>query len=371
MHVSLTTPILTRPKRAATSVIEFLPAVSIILPFCPVISAKKNLECCLNKVLARVEDMLTVQYSFKTALPVLVRLKQLFAGLNFNTSKKSIAIFVSPVMDRVYYLEVEMEENIVIDPSFKISDMISCKKEKREFLMLILNETFSNMYLGNGTSLNLIKSNKITHTPGCENMLAARSEDRADTKVQQETVIKKFLSQMDRGLSIILHSYALPVFVIGPQKLLEHFKTITKNEESLLQFIHGDYGETAGSELYCVMEHVVSHWKSIKQGHLLKQVIHAKAQNNLRIGLRDTLKASMNKKVKLLVVERQFIDFSQISKPYSPLFKTESAVYENYFIKNDVDEVIKNVFESGGDVEFIDNGLLKKFRHIALIEKRS
>lgn len=315
--------------------------------------------------------MLVAQYGFKTALPVLVRLRQLFAGLNFNTPKKSIAIFVSPVVDRVYYLEVEMEENIVIDPSFKISDIISCKKEKKEFLMLILNETFSNMYLGDGTSLCLIKSNKISNTPGYENRLEEGSEHGAGAKAQQEAVVKEFLSQMDMGLSIILTYYPLPVFVIGPQKLLEHFKTITKNEENLLQFIHGDHEETAGSELYCVMEHVVSNWKSIKQGHLLKQVMHAKAQNRLRTGLRDTLKASVQKKVKLLVVEKQLIYFSQISKPYSPLFKTASAGYENYFIKNDVDEVIKNVLESGGGVEFLDDGLLKNFRHIALIEERS
>ena len=38
-----------------------------------------------------------------------------------------------------------------------------------------------------------------------------------------------------------------------------------------------------------------------------------------------------------------------------------------FYIKNAVDEVIDKVLENGGDVEFVDDNLLKNYQHIALI----
>ncbi|MBK6634610.1 MAG: hypothetical protein IPG38_10090 [Chitinophagaceae bacterium] len=42
--------------------------------------------------------------------------------------------------------------------------------------------------------------------------------------------------------------------------------------------------------------------------------------------------------------------------------------YNRYsYIKDAVDDVIEKVLENGGDVEFVDEGVLKEYQHIALI----
>ena len=38
------------------------------------------------------------------------------------------------------------------------------------------------------------------------------------------------------------------------------------------------------------------------------------------------------------------------------------------FLKDAVDDVIEKVLASGGDVEFVDEGLLDQYGHIAVIE---
>ena len=38
-----------------------------------------------------------------------------------------------------------------------------------------------------------------------------------------------------------------------------------------------------------------------------------------------------------------------------------------FYIKDAVDDVIENLLENGGDVEFVDEGVLVAYRHIALI----
>src|SRR6476469_953475 len=107
--------------------IKYLPAISIILPFQPVITAKNQLEYRLKMIMGKIELRLVTLYSAEKAMPMIIKLRNLIRNLNYYTNKKSIAIFVSPVIEKVYYLEAEVEEKIVIDESFEIRDLVSCK----------------------------------------------------------------------------------------------------------------------------------------------------------------------------------------------------------------------------------------------------
>ena len=84
------------PEREAIATVQFLPAVSIIMPFTPVITLKKTLEYSLKNVMGKVEAMLSTHYTVEKAIPVIIKLRNLISSLNYNTHKKSIAIFVSP-----------------------------------------------------------------------------------------------------------------------------------------------------------------------------------------------------------------------------------------------------------------------------------
>lgn len=334
------------PKREAIAMVEYLPAVSIVMPFTPVTTLKKNLEYSLKDVMAKVEAMLSTHYTAEKAMPIIIRLKNLFCSLNYNTHKKSIAIFVSPVVEKVFYFEIEMEEKIAIDPSFKISDLVNCKKEGKEYLVLLLSDKFSKMYLNNGIQLKLIKSNTLP-------------DDEIKEENATDLITGKFLHQMDQGLSIILKSYPLPVFVVGSEKLLQCFEKTTKNNESIAQFIPLNCQESA-EELCCLLEPVSANWRKLKQQYLLKQFEIAKTQNKARLGILDALNAVMHSRGRLLLVERSLMKRRHISK---------TPCNEVFFIRDEVDDIIKKVFENGGDVEFIDDGMLAGYGDIALIER--
>ena len=74
------------------------------------------------------------------ALLVLQKLKYIIKNLDFSTHKKSIAIYVSPVFEKVLYLNIEVEERIVLDKSFHIQDLIKNKKELHQYLLLQLTD---------------------------------------------------------------------------------------------------------------------------------------------------------------------------------------------------------------------------------------
>ncbi len=356
------------PKRETIATVQFLPAVSIIVPFAPVITPKKTLECSLKNIMGRVEAILTAGYTVEKAIPVIIKLKNLLTSLNYNTHRKSIAIFVSPIIDKVYYLDAEMEEKIVIDPAFKFSDLVFCKKEKQEYLILLLGDNYSKMYLGSGAQLKLIKSNSLADSQLNENIGANKKSCFSNTTKENVCLNDKFLLQMDTGLSIILKSYPLPVFVIGVEKVFRDFKAITVNDENLVEFIHGNCNENSEGEMEGFTRYILTFWKRLKQRHLLNQIEKANKQNKLRAGLMEIFNASVQSKGKLLVVEKQMLRNLHASKSNNILFKTGSVINEIFFIRDEADDIIKNLLENGTNIELIDDGQLEKYGNVALIE---
>ncbi|MDQ6902665.1 MAG: hypothetical protein M3139_06595 [Bacteroidota bacterium] len=345
---------------------QFQPFVSLVMPFTPVITLKKDLEYLLKSAVGKVEATLTANYPGEKAMPVILKLKNLVRNLNYNTHKKSIAIFVSPLVEKVYYLDVFMEEKIVVDEIFKIRDLVHCKKKGIEYLVLLLGNKTSKMYLGNNSKLVLIKSNTCNNDEAYQKELLEKVD--INNEIKAEPVSNKFLVQMDQGLSLVLDSYPLPLFTMGSQEVLARFKSITKNEKNIVQFIHGDYEDVAPKEIGRVLDHFISHWEKVKLQHLLKQVEKAKIQNKLAAGTQEVLKAAMQNKGKLLVLENNFKDSIVKSETYKSFFKPDFNSNNLFYIKDEVDQILEQVFESGGDVEFVEEGALKNFSGIVLIE---
>ena len=108
-----------RQHPTVSAKIKCLPAVSIFLPLHASISPKIQLEHKLKLIVEKVESSLSTLCPQEKAAAIVHTLKALISTLNYNTHKKSIAIFVSPVLEKVYYLEGEVEERIDIDEFFE------------------------------------------------------------------------------------------------------------------------------------------------------------------------------------------------------------------------------------------------------------
>ena len=83
------------PKREAIATVQFLPAISIIMPFTPVITLKKTLEYSLKNVMGKVEAMLSTHYTVEKAIPVIIKLRNLIAVINYNIKSGSFVFVLS------------------------------------------------------------------------------------------------------------------------------------------------------------------------------------------------------------------------------------------------------------------------------------
>jgi hypothetical protein len=342
------------------------PSVSIFMPFEPKMVIKNKLTLSLSKAVDKVVSELRDKHPGEMSVVVLQKLRAIIKNLNFNTHKKSLAIFVSPVFEKVYYLNIEVEEKIIVNESLQIRDLLHSKKQSQHFHILLLDEKESRIYLSDThSSLRIIPGNLVA-----KNAVDSRSSEQAefssDIPTGNDSV--KFLQKVDYSLDLILKRDRLPVFVIGAEKIVEKFKKITKNDDAIVEYVPGYYEESSLEHLTRILKRRISDWQKIQQKNLLAKLKDASNRNQLSFGIEDVRHEVINRRGQLLLMEKKYLYDSGLSEAGM----TYDSIIETYnkfsCTKNPIDEMIEKVLENGGDVEFVNNGLLSDYCQIALIK---
>lgn len=347
---------------------HYRPSVSIIVPFEPKMSSKTVIMHSLKVATDKVERDLLENYPNELAFLVMEKLRRIILNLNFNTHKKSLAIYVSPVFEKVLYLDIAVEEKIIVDESFEIRDLVFSKKQLHKYLVLLLDAKESRIYLGNTTTFVRIASNTPEIAYAYVNEVPERVSNFSDVQHRREVIMNKFLHHIDNGLDLMLNAYQLPLFVIGPARLIGHFKNLTKHNGAVIDYIEGDYNEASFQELKKVLEPHIADWKMVKQKEIMNLLEQAMSKRKLAIGINDVWHEATHKKGKLLIVEKNYMYAAEHAGSEDVIYKATEPYNKFSYIKDAVDDVIEKVLENGGDVEFVDEGVLGNYDHIALIQ---
>jgi hypothetical protein len=269
--------------REVMGAVHYRPSVSIIMPFEPKMSLKAELAHSLKTAADKVERELLDDYPGEMSSLVMQKLRSFIKSLNFNTHKKRIAIYVPPVLEKVLYLDIPVEEKIIVDESFEIRDLVYCKKQMHKYLLLLLSGKKSQVYLGNTNTLVKIVSNKPESVYAFVNEPPGRVANFSDVSERKEIVMDKFLHHIDKSLDIILNAYHLRLFVVGTERIMGHFKKLTKHGNAVIEYVRGNYEEATEQELKQILEPHVADWQKVKQKELLNLLEEAAGKNKLAV----------------------------------------------------------------------------------------
>lgn len=354
--------------REVIEAVHYRPSVSIIMPFEPKLSAKAELNQQLKFAVDKVEREIRKNYRDDLAEPVIEKLKRIIRELNFNTYNKSVAIYASPVFEKVLYLDIPVEQKIVVDGSFEIRDLLQAKKELHKYMVLLVSGKWSKVYIGDYAAFTKVASNVPDHIAAFKNDVPERIANFSDPSYRKEVLLDKFLHYADEGLKFLLQAYSLPVFVMGAKRVLGHFKAITKNEKSIVAYIHGNYEEASEAELGKALKPHIENWKKVRMEDLRHQLEKAADAGKLSIGIKEVWRSASQRKGRLLIVEKGFIYAAEHGASEEVIYKADKESAAFSYIKDAVDDVIEKVLEHGGDVEFVNKGMLREYGHIALIQ---
>ena len=341
------------------------PSVSIFLPFDPKMAMKNKVTSLLAKATDKAISELRDKYPGEMSMLVIQKLRAIIKNLNFSTHKKSLAIFVSPVFEKVYYLNMDMEEKVIVNESLWIRDLMYSKKQSLPFHILLLKEKESRIFLSASNTFVRILPESLSS----ENISRYNTEDQishfADSPPKD--MLKTFLHRVAHSLDIILKYNRLPVFAMGTEHLISQFKNITNHSEAIIEYMPDDYKESSLEYLKTMLHRRIIAWQKIKQKYFLGQLEEAANKNMLVTGMADVWREVMNRRGQVLLIERYLYDTVQEE---NDALNYEIAGSYNKFscIKNSIDELIEKVCENGGNVELVSNGFLQEYGQIALIK---
>jgi len=346
---------------------HYRPAVAILLPFQPRMTSKSELQNLVKRVTHNAERQLIEQYPDALGMMVRQKLMTITRNLNYNTHHNSVAIFVSPVFEKILYLDMEVEERVFIDQSCEIRELVNNKKQCHKYLLLQLSGHESRLYVGSDANLVRIVSNSSINAHDYLKQNARKWSNYSDMQERREIIRNKFLQHVDHSLDIIMKAYPLPIFIFGPEKVLDHFKQLTSHNEFIVEYVPGEYAEAVPAFLHERMQPFIKDWRKVQDRNLLNQVEAAAAKRKLVVGIKDVWREAMNRKARLLVVEKNYHYIPQDGNNDEIIFKAMGPYNKLSYKKDPVDDVIERVLENGGDVAFVEDGLLKDYQCVALV----
>lgn len=343
---------------------RYIPSVSIQLPFEPKMAAKHELQQQLKTVYNSVKQQLSAIYPQEQVQPVLKKLSRIIADLDYTTHKKSICVFVSAVSDKVLYLSLPVQQKVIIDESFQVRNVVYNKKLQKRFLLLVLGGKTTRLYQGEEDTLERIICDLPSDINELVNDIPERVSNFSDPAARKESLLHKFLRQVDNCLALILDEYRLPLFVAGTDRVLGHFRSISRQAGNVVAFIPYNLADRTDADLVAVIRPYIADWEKLRQQDILLRLEKAGSAGRLVTGVRDIWRAASRANSRLLVVEKSY------EYPAELVSKDVIVPHEGgsgFYIKDAVDEIIEKVLRTGGDVEFVDDGQLREYNHIALI----
>ncbi len=361
--------IVTSEIREVIDAVHYRPAVSIIMPMIAHVNLTTELTRTLHLSVDKVKLELKKNFPEDNGKLVIQKLNEVIENLKIDTTKKSIAIFVSPVYSNVFFLDIDVEEKIVIDESFGIRDLLYSKKQLLKYLVVMASSKESHIFLCNSDTFFVrILANKAESVDGFVNDIAERVLNFSDISERKEIMMDKFLHHLDHELGNILKTYNLPVFLVGTDRILGHFRKLTKYEAAIVSYIHGNYEEASMNELKGILAAHIDILPQRKQNAILDQLEEAANRNKLAVGMKEVWKEASNQKGRVLVVEKNFKYTAEHGDKENVIHKVSETSGFTSYIRDTVDDVIEKVLEFGGDIEFVDDDLLKRYDRIALIQ---
>jgi hypothetical protein len=344
----------------------YRPSVTIILPFEPRLSLVSELEYSLKIASDKIKYELYESYSSGIVLPLIQKLNRLIAELDYKTKKSSIAIYLSPVFEKVIYLDTKEDERIMVDSSFEIRDLVYSNRHLHKYLLLILSGKESQLYLGNSEKFEKLASSGSVYAH--INDAPEKVLNFSDMSERKQIIRDKFLQHTDNLLDKVLKEHQYPLFVLGTEKLLGHFKKHTKHSNTVFKYISGNYEDHTLGQLRAIMQPYIASWFRTQQSAVLAQLEKAADKKKLVYGIKNVWNAVNNFHGRLLVVERNFMVAARFTKKNDSIELAKKPYDKQADTLDIVDDVIEKVLENGGDVEFVDKDLLKAYNQIALVK---
>lgn len=361
-------PSISPEVKEVIQIAHYRPAVSIVVPFSPKIALRTELKKDIKYAIDQAARQLRSQYPDTLSETVIEKLNTLSEELIIPSDKYGLVIYASPVFSKVYFLDVLPPSRIVIDESFEIRDLLFSKKQMRRYLVFLLSSEKCRLLLHDGHHLLPVRMDSHASVDAYINDDTERVSNFSDPVAYKTKQVEKFIRQMDKELTQQIKDNQYPFFLMGSRTILGMFMSLTHNRNNLKGMIEGNFEKSSLPEIESALKMPVQKWKREDESSLLKQIEEAAGLHKLAVGIEEVWKEAYEKKGKLLIVEQDYRAAGEHISGGKIVYKPTGSQNDFKISTDVVDDAMEMVIKNGGDVVFVDDGVLQQYGHIALVK---
>jgi len=348
------------------------PAVSIALPLHPGFPEMKEDKVRIKKIVADAHEQLNLKFGKEVSDGMTQRIQSILSNAGNLHLKKSLFIFLSHETERVFSINVPVEEKIIVDDTFEIRDLLYAAQHDVRYMLVSITRNRVKTFL---FDLMHVTELDLPYMPegvrDVENEHSFPGRDYRDSNEHRDVNTKNYLHVIDVELKKFVTESGYPVVIMGESKLLGSYKKQTSIANSIIGYVTGNFEHASMTVIKKEVKPVVNGYYQKKQQHIIDMLEQASGINHFASGIEDVWRAAAEGRGRMLIVEEDFrVRARRGTDEFTILpLEEKNNLNPHSILEDAVDDVIQLMLSKGGDVWFTEEGVLQKYNSIALITR--
>ncbi|MDP4284045.1 MAG: hypothetical protein Q8891_06450 [Bacteroidota bacterium] len=310
----------------------YFSSLALAMPFQPSMWNEKSIHSVFNNVIEIVKTKLNGRYSEGCSIAIVTRLEKLFAQLNFNTHRKSLAIILSPDDEKLFYFNFPVKSVVFSSRFVSPLDLAVNIDKKADFYLLVLENDMVRIYEYNNNLKKIFEQSSTAN---------------------EELIFKN----VSFAIGLLNGKDEKPFIVTGSPNMVEKFCNSAFYTKQLFTLLY-ETGPFTNDIINSLVTEISNHWDYWHLKFIAGQVVYAQKNNTLISNVESVLQALRKNEDGLLLVDRHLKHQLQSS------LKTNSIIFQ---LANDLIHQIEKFLTRGNRIEITETRLLKDKGGIALL----
>lgn len=346
------------------------PCVTVLLTTKPQIRMDLTDRARLDGLLRTVHSRLT-QEGVAHADTLVADLVQLADRLAEVPTDHGLALFATEHVLEYRHLPLEVEERVVVDPTFATRDIVASVQANPPYLLLLVDPDSARLfesYAGvlsevTGSDFPLLRESDDHRTGTRPGRRRGSRPGREDGRRRELT--RSFLRRADRLVHQRVTADPQPVVVMAADRVLSDYLNVTQLSGRIIALARSGGGNPSPRRLDRLVRPLLAE-------HLAD--LEAAAQDTLEArmpgrevvnGLASCWHAAVSERPELLLVEQSYALPARLSEDGTMLLPATDREHPDV-IDDAIDELVELVIARGGQVRFVPDGSLRHQDRIAL-----
>lgn len=308
-------------------------SIGMVTPFQPSMWDDKVVDAVWGKTMKNLAQKMKETYTNEVVNVLMDRLKKLYARLNFNTHRKSLAIILTPVEERIIYLSFPVKPVIFFAKSISALELAANIQQEANFFYLVLDKNKSELYdLGGSGQLRKVYG----------------ENDNPDFSTLSQNVIN--------AIELLNRETRKSVFVTGSPNLVELFCNSHAEARAFYPLLH-DFTPFNKEIIQSVVREITTNWNYWRSKSIRRKILIAQQANRVISNVTSVLQALIKGMDGILLLDKRLK--KQLQKPV-----LGNVIFE---IAADLNTQIERFLIRGNQIEITETGLLRGLGGIALL----